>query len=244
MAVTRVARSGRGLPPGVPLLPVAGPAFGMGYRNNLEAGTGEAINQAKGETGEDKAAGVWGKRGHRWGTAATRSTVCDSSAMKARATGRLRAAYQSRAASASASAAGCNSIFRRAMALLPKPGFHCLPRNGRDAPRIQLWHSAGHFRLPSGLMISIRFDFQALQEQPGQDGPVFLSKTQGLLDPVWGSAFMVSATPLFFKLSLGYRVTRFFSSVNRSLGDVPLAGPPGAGRCKSGRAGRCGWLRP
>jgi hypothetical protein len=68
------------------------------------------------------------------------------------------------------------------MALLPEPGFHFLPRNGRDAPRIQFCHSAGHFRLPSGFMITIRFDFQALQEQPGQDGPVFLGKTQGLLD--------------------------------------------------------------
>jgi hypothetical protein len=68
------------------------------------------------------------------------------------------------------------------MALLPEPGFHFLPGNGRDAPCIQFRHSAGHFRLPSGFMVSIRFDFQALQEQPGQDGPVFLIKPQSLLD--------------------------------------------------------------
>lgn len=78
----------------------------MGYRNNLEAGTGEAINQAEGETGEDKAAGVWGEKRPSLGSRGHSVHRVRQFGDEGAAPDRLRSAYQSRAASASASAAG------------------------------------------------------------------------------------------------------------------------------------------
>lgn len=78
----------------------------MGYCNNLEAGPGEAVNQTEGEAGEDKPAGVWGEKRPSLGSSG--HSVHGYRQFGDEGAGHRQAAlaYQSRATSASASAAG------------------------------------------------------------------------------------------------------------------------------------------
>lgn len=102
--------------------------------------------------------------GQRSGASATELTASSRASRKPRAAIGLRAAYQSLASSASASAAGCQiSSLKATEETLP----HFRPGNRLDSSRFQFFDAPTDLHVPGLLGVRINLTVEALDQDPG-----------------------------------------------------------------------------